>query len=93
MRKDRKHLKRLLSLIEWLFHSLPNENLEFDELVSAFKNKLLVICQSEDIGNQLSDVQNELIKLIKKDTELSYTLNDRFGSGSVKKLHELLSAH
>jgi len=74
-----KATQRLLSVVEWLFHALQDENIDEDGLRSGLQEHIRVLSE----GSQSLSVADLIADEIKKDAEVRYLLHHRLGDDGV----------
>jgi hypothetical protein len=74
-----KATQRLLSVVEWLFHALQDEDMDEDGLRLGLQKHVRVLSE----GSQPPSVADLIADEIKQDAELCYLLRHRFGDDGV----------
>ena len=81
-----KETQRLLSVVEWLFHALQDEEMDKDELYSGLEGHVRVLSG----GSQLPFVADLIANEIRGDAEVRYLLCHRLGDDGVSTVCDWL---
>jgi class 3 adenylate cyclase len=83
-----KATQRLLSVVEWLFHALQDEERDDDELRSELHGHVKALSE----GGQLPLIADLIGDEIKQDTQVCYLLRQRLGADGVSVACDWLQA-
>jgi hypothetical protein len=83
-----KATQRLLSVVEWLFHALQDEDMDEDELCSRLQEHIRVL----SAGDRPLSVADLIADEIKQDSEVRYLLRHRLGDDGISTVCDWLQA-